>query len=54
MKNIKEFLEEYEVICKKYRLIVSACGCCDSPFLSDFWADTDKDIEEHIEHLRKR
>ena len=25
------FLMEYEDLCKKHRMLVSACGCCNSP-----------------------
>ena len=28
-----EFLKEYEKLCQKYKMGISACGCCDSPFL---------------------
>jgi len=48
----EEFLKEYEALCKKYGLFVSACGCCDSPWV--VVADSEKEIDEHIEHLREQ
>ena len=28
-----EFLVEYEILCKKYKMGLKGCGCCGSPFL---------------------
>ena len=47
---IKEFLEEYEALCRKYGICLESCGCCDSP-----WIDNDAsegDIDSALEHLR--
>lgn len=33
MERIIEFLKEYEELCKKYDMWISACGCCNSPYL---------------------
>lgn len=45
--NLDNFLKDYEVICRKHGAIIASCGCCDSP-----WVAMDKDIEEHIDHLK--
>jgi hypothetical protein len=44
MYKIKEFLKEYAEICKKYKLYIDGCGCCNSPYLQKF----DKYIDESI------
>lgn len=31
--RLKLFLDEYVRLCKKYNLVISACGCCDSPWV---------------------
>lgn len=33
MEKVIEFLKEYEELCKKHDMWISACGCCDSPYL---------------------
>jgi len=33
--RVRNFLREYYQLCRKYGLIVDACGCCESPWLSD-------------------
>ena len=43
------FLKEYKALCEKYKLFISACGCCDSPWLITI--GNDKDINEEIKHL---
>ena len=45
----EEFLKEYKVLCEKYEIFISACGCCSSPWIED--ADTPEELKEHIEHL---
>ena len=52
------FLEQYEKLCRKFEIMVSGCGCCDSPFLSYFsWckddAEVEKTIGDHIKHLEE-
>jgi hypothetical protein len=57
MINKKEFLKEYEILCKKYNITINSCGCCDSPWLTDSCdgkGDFDKYLEEHIKHLNKK
>lgn len=52
MDSFAEFLKEYQVICEKHNIIVTGCGCCDSPFLVNLTEYTTP-IEEHIEHLKE-
>lgn len=33
MEEIKNFLLDYLELCLKYNLQLSACGCCNSPYL---------------------
>lgn len=33
-KPIANFLKEYKQLCLKYNLVIDACGCCDSPWVS--------------------
>lgn len=52
MEAIKKFLLDYLNLCLKYNIKISACGCCNSPYLLrndlvDFVAYT-VDVE-HIE-----
>ena len=46
MNNIINFLKEYEELCIKYGLSISACGCCDSPYIC-----LDDDNYNHIENI---
>lgn len=32
-KKVIEFLRDYTVLCKKYKIGLNGCGCCGSPFL---------------------
>jgi len=43
------FLKEYEELCRKYGVYVSACGCCLSPWM--VLAKSEKEIREHIDDL---
>ena len=29
--DTKNFLEEYEALCRKHNMFIDACGCCNSP-----------------------
>jgi len=51
LKNKDKFISEYEELCRKYRLCVDACGCCDSPFLSI--VEDEYYLNDHIKHLRR-
>lgn len=33
MKEVIEFLKEYELLCKKYHMGFGGCGCCGSSYL---------------------
>jgi Fe-S oxidoreductase len=48
-ENEVKFLEEYKVLCLKYGIIVSGCGCCGSPFLSNA---NEGEILDNIKHLQ--
>lgn len=50
-ERYRKFLKEYKELCLKYGIKVEACGCCDSPWMLE--AYDEKDIEEHIEHLKE-
>ena len=65
-KDKAEFLRRYEALCREYRLVVDACGCCDSPWLKSWEGNWGEDGEwgmdeegrevefrRHIEHLRE-
>lgn len=42
------FLKELTELTKKYGLVVSGCGCCDSPYLMDVdWEWVDKPIADN-------
>lgn len=51
------FLQEYSDICKKYRVTIDSCGCCDSPWLVDhddsegakYWDD----VDTNVNHLKE-
>ena len=47
--DISAFLEEYEALCRKYHVHVDSCGCCNSPYLSDYAGESD--IDGAIEQL---
>jgi len=34
LHDIIAFLREYSLLCTKYQMVVSGCGCCGSPFLA--------------------
>ena len=35
-KRDEDFLEELTKLTKKHGVLISGCGCCDSPYLVDF------------------
>lgn len=47
-RKIVLFLKEYKIICEKHKLIVSGCGCCHSPSLTDL-VQNEKDFHHPIE-----
>lgn len=42
------FLQEYAALCEKHGMCIEACGCCNSPYFSDF---TDTDSVRLTHHL---
>jgi len=58
-ERAKRFLKEYYRLCVKYGFIISACGCCDSPWLFNAFepelAEEDEIcfVQMHIEHLMR-
>lgn len=46
MKKIEEFLNELTELTNKYGLYISACGCCNSPWIVD--TDTDETVVEGL------
>jgi len=48
-ERYRNFLREYEKLCKKYGVFIDACGCCNSPWM--VLAKDELDIDLHIEHL---
>ncbi len=34
LKNVYDFLKEYEKLCQKYSVSIGGCGCCGSPFIN--------------------
>lgn len=49
--NVNGFLIEYRVICEKYGLTISGCGCCDSPFILEPRKENMESIENNVAHL---
>ena len=49
-EKLKSFFKEYQKICKKYGYFVTACGCCDSPWILD--GDEER-LQIHFCHLKK-
>lgn len=57
-KKLEAFLKDYQKIVKKHQLAISACGCCQSPWvckidsLGNFHSDRPP-LEDHLEHLKE-
>jgi hypothetical protein len=47
----ESFIREYKKIARYYGLCVGACGCCNSPFVTNFDPKYNR-LEDHIAHLR--
>ena len=58
--QVEAFLAEYQAMCERHRMFVSACGCCGSPWLMDLdMAEKGHivigdmcNLPAHIAHLR--
>lgn len=48
MKEAEEFKEAYLELCKKYKMIVTSCGCC-PPFIEPV---NRKELKFHVEDLK--
>lgn len=51
----EEFITKYEALCREYGLYLRTCGCCNSPWVSDYvWSEGSFELtlEKEIEHLR--
>jgi hypothetical protein len=46
------FLEEYELLCRKFDIIVGSCGCCNSPWIDP--PGNGETIELHLADLRSK
>lgn len=44
------FLADYDALIRKHNLQVGSCGCCESPWVSEFDGRTPEQI---IKHLRE-
>lgn len=52
--SLELFLDEYKKLCEKYKIMISGCGCCNSPFCVPIeYKNIDTNLDEHIEHLQK-
>jgi len=54
-KELRAFLAAYRELCLKFRIKISGCGCCDSPFIFMYedLGEIAGEIDEHINHLLK-
>jgi len=56
-EKAKQFLKEYYKLCVKHGFIIDACGCCDSPWLTNVFEpefteeDVAKFVRTNVEHL---
>ncbi len=56
MSKFEEFLAKYGELCREYNLVVSTCGCCDTPIViaADDKFHIHKNVEQHLTHLRAK
>ena len=53
-EDIESFLDEYELLVRKYGMCINACGCCDGPKPYVFVREEAYITEEdHLRHLRE-
>lgn len=45
------FLKEYERLCNKYKMSIDGCGCCSSPFLTD-WNSGEFEYIDNLENIK--
>ncbi len=44
---VDEFLAKYKELCLEYKIFITACGCCNSPWIRDCKSES----EEHFKNL---
>lgn len=56
-EEVMEFINEYEKLCRKYKIIIDSCGCCASPYI---YCNNGKEkyfseacIDNGIKHLKE-
>ena len=47
--DYENFLKEYGELCVRYGIIITACGCCDSPWMIE--PRNNEEIRDNIIHL---
>lgn len=50
--NETEFLRELSELTKKYKIVISGCGCCGSPSLNSMTADEENGQYEYQDRLK--
>ena len=50
--KLDQFLEELKALYEKYELMVDACGCCHSPWVSS--THQHKTVQSAIDHLEEQ
>jgi hypothetical protein len=50
MIGFYDFVGEYRELCLKYNLVISSCGCCNSPWVKE--PDEYESIEHNVQHLK--
>jgi len=51
-ERVEAFIEELEIISRKYKIIVDGCVCCGSPYLTDLIKRTDEEAEFEYESYK--
>lgn len=46
MKEIYDFLKEYESLCQKHGLCFDGCNCCDNPYLTNFYGERFEELDK--------
>ncbi len=49
---VHHFMQEYEAMCRKYGMVITACGCCDGVHLVETGTNS-TELAENFEHLYK-
>ena len=51
LEKMTEFLQDYEVLCRKHGLYLHGCGCCGSPFLNEMNAEYELFFNDYTKHV---